>query len=331
MVTKLTAVSLFSGMGGFDWGVYQAGVDILWANDIDPHAATAYRALFPDVKFTLGDIRDVNIFPQADILIGCYPCTGFSIASRRRWHNKECRNLKTNGNNFLYTEFLRALKDIKPKYLFVENVRGMSSAEDGWFFNQQINGFHDAGYCIWHEPLFAPDFGVAQSRTRIFIVGIRSGENVPEYKFPEPTHGPKGKRKYRTLEDVIGGFDEWPDGEYYDIPFHGHYLTRNRKRGWKEQSYTIVANAHHVPLHPMGEPMKYVAKDKWTLQGNINRRLSWRECAAIQGLPTNIEPGGSLLDKYRVVGNSVPPDLAIALLKPVVAYERGVTLDSLIT
>jgi DNA (cytosine-5)-methyltransferase 1 len=323
MASNLTAVSLFSGYGGFDWGAHQAGVNIIWANDKDPHAATAYQALFPDVEFVLGDIRDVKSFPQADILIGCYPCTGFSVAARRRWHDLDERDLKANQHNFLYTEFLRALKDIKPKYLFVENVRGMVSAEDGWFLQQQLLGFQKSGYSVWHEPMFAPDFGIAQSRTRVFIVGIRNGEDIPDYKFPNPTHGPKGQEKYRTMEDVIGGLEEWPENEYYDYPFHGHYLTRNRKRSWKEQSYTIVANAHHVPLHPMGEPMKYISKDNWALQGEKNRRLSWRECAAIQGLPTHIEPGGILTDKYRVVGNSVPPALAAALIKTVVMYERG--------
>ena len=74
-----TAVSLFSGCGGFDWGVKQSGIEIIWANDIDPHAAHAYKGLFPDVKFTLGDVREVTTFPEADILIGCYPCTGFWV------------------------------------------------------------------------------------------------------------------------------------------------------------------------------------------------------------------------------------------------------------
>ena len=72
---KLTAVSLFSGCGGFDWGVKQCGVRIIWANDIDQHAAAAYKKLFPRVKFFLGDVREVKTFPKADILIGCYPCT----------------------------------------------------------------------------------------------------------------------------------------------------------------------------------------------------------------------------------------------------------------
>jgi len=323
MPTKLTAVSLFSGTGGFDWGVQQAGIDIIWANDIDPHAARAYKLLFPNVEFVLGDVANVAHFPPADILIGCYPCTGFSVAARRRWHNQDNRDLKANDNNFLYKEFLRALQDIKPRYLFVENVRGMASAEDGWFLEQQVQGFRDAGYKIKCQPLFAPDFGVPQSRTRVFIVGTLDQKDSLDYAFPKPAYGSGTNKPYLTMEDIIGGMPEWPDGDFFDYPFHGHYLTRNRKRGWHQQSYTIVANAHHVPLHPMGDPMIFVSKDRWRLQGNKNRRFSWKECAALQGIPEAAVPDGTLMDKYRVVGNAVPPALAKALLKPVVDHETG--------
>src|SRR5687767_5631634 len=78
---QLTAVSLFSGCGGFDWGAVTAGVKIIWANDCDKYAAAAYKSLFPDVPFHEGDISEVEKFPEADILIGCYPCTGFSEAA----------------------------------------------------------------------------------------------------------------------------------------------------------------------------------------------------------------------------------------------------------
>jgi len=128
MTGKLTAVSLFSGCGGFDVGAQRADVEIIWANDINPHAAAAYHSLLPTVPFTTGDISVVKEFPKADILIGCYPCTGFSEASRRRWHTQAERDLHARKDNYLYKEFLRALRQVQPRYLFVENVRGMVSA-----------------------------------------------------------------------------------------------------------------------------------------------------------------------------------------------------------
>lgn len=68
--------------------------------------------------------------------------------------------------------------------------------------------------------------------------------------------------------------------------------------------------------------MVRTGKDKYELQGSTNRRLSWRECAAIQELPVHIQVPGALMAKYRVVGNAVPPPLAEALLFPIVAYHR---------
>ncbi len=321
MSRRLTIVSMFSGCGGFDLGAKQAGTEIIWANDIDPCAGVAYKALLPEAEFVLGDVRNIKEFPKADILIGCYPCTGFSLGARRRWHDLQERNLRSNKNNFLYREFLRALRQIRPKYFFVENVKGMTSAEGGWFFERQLGGFRRHGYKVKWAQLNACDYGVPQSRKRVFIVGVRNEKDAMKYEFPRPTNGPNGNRLHVSLRDVLWGMDRWPYGEFLDYPFHGHYLTRNRKRGWGEVSYTIVADAHHVPLHPMGKPMKFIAKDAWVLQGNANRRLSWRECAFIQGIPPRAFSQIELIDKYRVVGNAVPPALGKALLEPVVKFE----------
>lgn len=319
---KLTAISLFSGCGGFDWGASAAGVSIIWANDVDRCAAQAYRSLFPDSDFIHDDIRNITKFPSADILIGCYPCTGFSLAARRRWKSRQERDLFSIEGNFLYQEYLRALSQVRPKYFFVENVRGMVSAQGGWFFLEQLKGFVQLGYSVFHKLLSAQDFGVPQSRQRVFLVGVRDDISSEfQYNFMCPTHGAEKCKPYVTLQDAIGDMPLWPDGEFLERSFHGHYLTRNRKRSWDNPSYTIVANASHVPLHPHGEPMEYISKDTWALRGDFNRRLSWRECARIQGLPDHINPGGNLEDKYRVVGNAVPPAFGKILLDPAVEYE----------
>ncbi|MBI5770117.1 MAG: DNA (cytosine-5-)-methyltransferase [Verrucomicrobia bacterium] len=315
----VTAVSLFSGCGGFDWGAREAGVEILWANDIDPHAAAAYRSVFPEVPFHEGDIKDVAEFPEADILIGCYPCTGFSEAAKRRAAGMNARrDLTENPGNFLYREFIRALRQIRPKLLFVENVRGMLTAEKGWFLERQLDGFRRHGYRVSYQLLSATDFGVAQERKRVFIVGVRRDLEGFIYRFPAPTHGQNGQPPIRVMRDVIGSLQAMVDDDYHRKPFHGHFLTRPRKRSWDDPSYTIVAHAGHVPLHPDGEPMKRVGKDRYVLQGNHNRHLSWRECVAIQGLPQTIKPTGNLMAKYRVVGNAVPPAFGRVLLESVI-------------
>ena len=316
----MKAVSLFSGCGGFDLGLTQLGVDIIWANDIDYHAASAYRSLFPDVEFIHDNISNVELFPEADILIGCYPCTGFSEAAKRKWKTRTSRDLKMDSRNYLFHEFLRVIDQVKPKFIFIENVQGMLSAANGFFINRQIDGLKKKGFeNVKYKVVKAEEFGVPQTRKRVFIVGIH--DSVPEinYSFPKPTHGKNSNSEIKTLKDAIGHMPEWPEGEFFEKKFHGHYLTRNRKRNWDQPSYTIVANAAHVPLHPVGEKMIKVGKDDWSLQGNLNRRLSWKECALIQTLPETIEIDGNLEAKYKVIGNAVPPVLSKAIASPLIS------------
>jgi DNA (cytosine-5)-methyltransferase 1 len=323
-----TAVSIFSGCGGFDLGASQAGVDIIWANDINPHSAAAYQSLLPNTEFVLGDIQAISSFPEADILIGCYPCTGFSVAARRKWMDTRLgelreRDLRATEGNFLFWQFIRALSLVRPRFAFVENVTGMVNAADGYFFEYQMYHFRRLGYKAYYKRLNAKDYGVPQYRSRFFVVLVHRELPDFRYEFPQPTHGPGTERPFSTLRAAIGHMDRWPRGDYYEAPFHGHYLTRNRKRLWTEPSFTVVAHAGHVPLHPMGRPMRRRGPDLWELQGRANRRLSWRECAAIQDLPATVAPTGSLRDRHLVVGNAVPPALARVLIRPVVQYENS--------
>ena len=112
-----TAISLFSGCGGSDAGLTGAGFDIIMANDIAPYARDLYEANLPETDYVLGDVADIQAFPNADVLVGCYPCQGFSMGGVRDPNRKI---------NYLYREFDRALRIIKPKAFIVENVAGMA-------------------------------------------------------------------------------------------------------------------------------------------------------------------------------------------------------------
>ena len=95
-----TVVSLFSGCGGSDAGVLRAGFDVLMANDILPYARDVYLANHPETDYVLGDVSAIESFPSADLLVGCYPCQGFSQGGVRKANRKI---------NTLYLEFARAL------------------------------------------------------------------------------------------------------------------------------------------------------------------------------------------------------------------------------
>jgi DNA (cytosine-5)-methyltransferase 1 len=322
----ITAVSLFSGCGGFDLGARRAGVEILWANDVYRFAAATYRKHFPDVAFTHTDITlfDKRRLPRADLLFGCYPCQGFSDGARRRVGGEE-RDYFANERNFLYQQFVEAIPHVQPAVVFIENVRGLRSSVNGWFFAAQKQALEQAGYVVYAERLNTKEYGLPQSRERIFIVGVRRDIDFA-YTFPTPTHGPGLPHPYTTQFEAIGQLPRWPTGEFEASGFHGHYLTRNRKRGWDTYSNTIVAHSDHVPLHPMGEPMRKVGADSWELTGDENRRLSWRECAVLQSFGEDFEPEGPLVSKYLQIGNAVPPMIAWQIVQPVVAFLEKNTL-----
>lgn len=309
-----TVVSLFSGCGGSDAGLIDAGFEVLMANDILQYARDVYQANHPSTDFQLKSVADIRTFPKADLLVGCYPCQGFSQAGVR----DPSRSI-----NYLYREFDRALRQVKPKAFVVENVAGMRRSDSMHLFDNQLRRFRLAGYRVSAKILAAPDYGVCQERARLFFVGIRSDIGL-RYEFPEPSHDPTGASltlpPTPLLRDVIGHLPEWPTGEFDEQPFHWYYLSRNRKRGWHELSKTIVANSRHVPLHPISPDLIRIGTDHWEFSTDAPaRRLSYREGACIQGFsPTMVFPDTFGLQlKYRVVGNAVPPPLFKAVAQAI--------------
>lgn len=297
-----TTVSLFSGCGGSDDGLSRAGFEVIFANDISEYASQLYAANLPETDYRCEDIGEIRSFPKADLLVGCYPCQGFSQGGARVSDRKI---------NYLYREFDRALKLIRPKAFIVENVSGMRRSDFRHLLTNQIIRFRMAGYRVAHDLLNAVNFGVAQERARIFIVGIRSDLGV-RYRFPKPTHTSKGNQRFRTIADALKGLPEWPAGEFFDDKFHWYYMSRNRRRGWSEPSKTIVSHPRHIPLHPSSPPLIRVHTDKWVWSSDAPaRRFSYPEAARLQGFNNEFifpEPG-TMRQKYEAVGNAVPPPL----------------------
>lgn len=307
------AVSLFSGCGGSDAGVAAAGFNVIMANDKLPYARDVYLANHNDTEYVLNDVKNVVNFPASELLVGCYPCQGFSQGGVRDPSRKI---------NTLYLEFARALNQIKPKAFIVENVSGMVRLNFRHLLEDQFRVFTEAGYRVKAQVLNAADFGVAQERRRIFIVGIRTDLDI-EYQFPVATHGEGREHPYVTIQDAIGDLPAWPEGEFYDEKFHWYYLSRNRRRDWGSISKTIVANSRHIPLHPISPELIKLGTDEWRFATDLRaRRFSYREAARIQGFSHAFNfpdtAAGSLAMRYTVVGNAVPPPLfeAVATALP---------------
>lgn len=192
---KYKIVSLFSGCGGLDLGFIQEGFEIIWANDFFEDAVKTYEENIGK-HIVLGDITKIKsseIPNNFDILLGGFPCQGFSIANGKRGMHDE--------RNFLYREMLRIIKDKKPKYFVAENVKGILSIEKGKVIEMIIDDFRSIGYEVDYRLLKASEYGVPQHRERVIIIGNRVGaKNL----FPKPTHGAKKNlKKPVPVKDVI--------------------------------------------------------------------------------------------------------------------------------
>jgi DNA (cytosine-5)-methyltransferase 1 len=301
-----SAVSLFSGCGGSDLALVQCGFRVKWANDIWSLACDTYRSNIKDSRIKQGDVRDFDSFPDAQLLVGCYPCQGYSQGGKRE---------SSEPINFLYQEFDRALRYIQPRAFVVENVNGMAYGQNRDLLSNQLKRYRLAGYRVKWQVLDAKDFGVPQTRRRVFIVGIRS-DFEEDYTFPSPTHGPGLSRPHRTQHAAIGRMPLWPKGKYCPEPLHWYYLSRNRRHEWNDTAPCIVGHWRAVPLHPVSPPLRKLDRDWWTLSENKPaRRLSYEECARLQGFPASWQwKHGNVRDRFQLIGNAVPPPLFKAVV-----------------
>jgi DNA (cytosine-5)-methyltransferase 1 len=297
---RVPTISLFSGCGGSDLALSQLGHEIVWANDISEIACETYKDNVGPV-IQPGDIASFTRFPEAAFLVGCYPCQGFTQGGRRQSSDKI---------NFLYQQFDRVLRVVRPRAFVVENVNGMAYGANQELLGNQLRRYRLAGYRVQWKVLDAQHFGVAQCRRRVFIVGIRS-DIAYRYAFPKPEHAADSDYPPVSQRDALEGMPEWPDGEFNAEPFHWYYLSRNRRHEWEQPSPCIVGHWRHVPLHPMSPPLERIHTDKWVFSTRGRaRRFSYRECAALQGFPRQfVWNRGSVRERFQMIGNAVPPPL----------------------
>ena len=155
----MRVVSLFCGAGGLDLGFVQAGHEIVWSNDIYADAVETYRRNLGD-HVVCGDITAVRSadIPDCDIVVGGFPCQGFSVANTKRRVD--------DSRNVLYRELLRVIRDKRPAFFLAENVKGLLHFDGGRAFSRILSDFSDAGYRVVHRLFNAADFGVPQRRRR---------------------------------------------------------------------------------------------------------------------------------------------------------------------
>lgn len=295
MLTKglfMKIVSLFSGAGGLDLGLIKAGHKVVWANDIDKDSCETYRKNIGQ-HIVCKSISEVEIsdIPDCDVVVGGFPCQGFSMANMLRASDDE--------RNILYRQFHRVIDGKKPLYFIAENVRGILSLDNGNAIKKIVHDFTEAGYRVSYKLFNTADFGVPQSRLRVIIVGTRNDlPTQQDFIFPEPTHD---KTTWISIGKALQNIPE-PDEDAPQFANHvyskykvtNRNFTGHRRTDPNKPSPTILARGNGkggvcAIQHP-----------------NNHRRLSVRESALIQTFPLDFEFIGSMGSSYRQVGNAVP-------------------------
>jgi len=342
----LKAISLFTGVGGLDLGFEAAGFKTAVAVEMNPIACATLRLnrRWPVLEGDLAQISSRQILRaaglrkgEAHVLIGGPPCQPFSKSGY--WATGDSLRLDDPRADTL-TQFLRVLRDTRPKAFLLENVKGLAFRGKDEGLQLLLSGLakvnREAGtqYRATWKVLNAADFGVPQLRERVFLVGSRDGSSFefPSARFaPSDSGAPRGDRlePYRTAWDAIGDLDtpealrdetlrvggEWggllpsiPEGENY--LFHtprgpGRPLFGWRKRYW---SFLLKLAKNRPSWTIQAQPGTATGPFHWT-----SRRLSAAELSRLQTFPDGLRFDCGRGDVQKMLGNAVPSLLAEVL------------------
>lgn len=198
-------VSVFSGCGGLDYGFKRLGCSLVYACDNDPSAVRCYAKNLDDTIFHR-DIRspefhdDIASIGQCDIVLGGFPCQGFSKAGPKN---------PSDDRNLLYREMLRTIECLQPRLFIAENVDGVSQNFGGSYLARILSDFESLSYSVEARLVEAMAFGVPQYRRRIIFVGYRRS-NSRTFEWPNPTYKPQTRSGDFHVNDECPMFDAKP-------------------------------------------------------------------------------------------------------------------------
>ena len=308
-----SVVSLFSGCGGLDLG-FQGGFSVFGRNYPRlPFEITAAYDNFTDAvetyKLNLGDEiscldlaeNQISRIPAADILMGGFPCQDFSSSGPKV-------GIKGKRGQ-LYQALTHYMEQYRPKIVIGENVPHLARLDGGRHLDHIISEYESVGYSFQVWELYCPDYGLPQSRRRLFLVGTR--DDLPGFPVkPKPTHN----NGYFTIDDALSDLEPITDES---IPNQSQYFVASRatagggqgdhtnKRG--EVAYCIRANARgRIQFHY-----------------RLDRRLTVRECARLQSFPDNYIFPYTTQRNLTLIGNAVPPIIGYRVAESVNKYLSG--------
>lgn len=334
----MNILSLFSGCGGLDLGFERAGFSIPVANEFDPAIYETFKANHPKTHLVEGDVRQItkeNILPfvkgDIDGIIGGPPCQSWS----------EAGSLKgiEDARGQLFFDYIRLLREIRPKFFLAENVSGMLADRHSIAVQNILNLFEQSGYDVSLTLVNAKDYGVAEERKRVFYIGFRKDLEI-RFRFPRGTTTDDNKKL--TLRDIIWDLQDTavPAGpknrhnpvainnnEYFTGAFSPIFMSRNRVKSWDEQAFTVQASGRQCQLHPQAPKMeKFGKNDCRFVEGaeHLYRRMTIREVARVQGFPDGFQfIYKDTNNAYKMIGNAVPVNLAYEIAVAIKKFLEG--------
>lgn len=299
----MRVLSLFSGIGGLDAGFEKAGFNIVWANDFDKYAVETYKANYKH-EIVLGDINEIPLdtLPAFDILIGGFPCQPFSMMGSERGFED------TRGTLFFrIAEIVKHQIDNnrKPKALILENVRTLKTHDKGRTFKTIKRVLEeDLGYTVFSDILNTANFGIPQTRNRMYIVCFANEE--VEFKFPDEV------KLGLTLQDLL---ENDVEEKYYLSDKILPTILSNGTGGYQAKSEIDLKVAR--PLCATMGKMHRACQDNYVTQNGRVRKLTPRECARLQGFDDSFVIPVSNGQAYKQFGNAVTVNVAEAVAKEV--------------
>ncbi len=274
---KFKVVSLFSGCGGLDLGFINAGFEIVWANDFFLDAVKTYKKNIGD-HIVLGDITKIpssEIPDDFDILLGGFPCQGFSIANKNRSMEDE--------RNFLYREMLRIVKDKKPSFFLAENVKGLLSMHDGKVVEMIVKDFKQLGYEVDYKIVNSADYGVPQQRERILIMGNRIGV---KNEFPKPTHANNNLSQKTLVKSKLKSYVTVKDATEHlaDLWISYNPLIKDGRKIYNHIARTNIhdkfwGRKHKVNQHDVCDYLRYWRNKKEISTKKVDEHFGYKHTA----------------------------------------------------
>ncbi len=307
---KYKLLSMFTGIGGLDMG-FEGGFK---------YKSTTYKqqpfenvAAYEKDSLCVETIKrnldipihehelstdSVKKFPKADVLIGGFPCQDFSSCGPKRGLTSE--------RGQLYRVLVEYMKQHKPLVVCGENVPNLGRMQGGEVLKTIVKDLEEVGYNVQVWDLYAPDYGVPQSRRRLFFVCTR--KDLPgQPTIPKPTFKEKHRTTKWAIDDLKNVIDE-------SIPNQSQYFKASRaKKGNGQGDETCKADAPSYTIRAN-------AKSRVQFHYDLERRLTIRECARLQTFPDSFVFPHSATASVMQIGNAVPPVLAYAVASSIASF-----------